>query len=653
MQRKSTLLSGAAVRALAVIVLSCVATLLAGCFNITPTPPVAAPPPAVAPPPPVTVAEVKPPEPVAPEVVPEKEPETPAEPPPPPIPTEKILLLSPQGPLIVEFELWIDGEPQARVFDQLLDEVMKLADTDGDGTPSWKEVTASPRFKYGQFGNLPIDRENAPKQILQQYDVNGNGYVERSELPRFLTRNAGGSRAFSVRSAELYHNKNRRGSPAWQAVDADDNGELSPVEMAAAGAQLRINDSDDDEILVVDELRPTSDVDPTEAMRSRGQFGDFTRLLGEHANWDSIRSALEQRYALGGTLNAEDFRLMGAVFAHVDENKDGTLSKKEFPRLNDVPAHLKLRIEFGSLVKNEPKNDESAFFAEAQVATEEQEEEKSAAPALIKFISSRLTLAQTGGKEPQVIDYKSRLVLRWPGVSLTFARNDTIATIDYVAQAEQGVKMYDANADGYLEASEVNEQVQAQFARFEALDSDADGKVYPGEVAAFLKQRQGAQRAQIHARGQDQEDALFMALDVNADERLEAQELDQAAARLKEFDANSDGNISPDELTEGIAVVFARGSVENANQLFVLAPIDARPPAANLPAWFLAMDTSRDGVISVREFLGSPEKFAALDKNQNGFFEPSEIPAQAETTASTAAPSLDSVPADDREKEQP
>ena len=70
---------------------------------------------------------------------------------------------------------------------------------------------------------------------------------------------------------------------------------------------------------------------------------------------------------------------------------------------------------------------------------------------------------------------------------------------------------------------------------------------------------------------------------------------------------------------------------------------DAQSPSANLPGWFAAMDTSRDGVISGREFLGSPEKFAALDKNQNGFFEPSEIPlvpgATADTTAAEGAAS--------------
>src|SRR5688572_851734 len=78
--RKSTSSSGAAVRGLAAIVVSCLAGVLAGCFNITPTPPVAAPPPVVAPPPPVVVAEVKPPEPLPPEPAPEAKPPAPIEP---------------------------------------------------------------------------------------------------------------------------------------------------------------------------------------------------------------------------------------------------------------------------------------------------------------------------------------------------------------------------------------------------------------------------------------------------------------------------------------------------------------------------------------------------------------------------------------------
>ena len=58
---------------------------------------------------------------------------------------------------------------------------------------------------------------------------------------------------------------------------------------------------------------------------------------------------------------------------------------------------------------------------------------------------------------------------------------------------------------------------------------------------------------------------------------------------------------------------------------------------AEVPSWFTAMDTSRDGVISAREFLGTAEMFAALDKNGNGFFEPSEIPV-TETKAEVIEP---------------
>lgn len=590
---------------------------LAGCWRSATPPPVA--PPVIASPPVVETPAVEPP--VEPATPPpeapsaDTQPEVPAL---PPIPTEKMLLLAPTGPLIVEFEIWIDGLPQTEVFDQLLDEVQKLADTDGDGQPTWREVTTSPRFKYGQFGNLPIDRENAPKQIVEQYDLNHNGLVDRAELPRFLTRNAGGARAFSVRSIEQYRGNNRRGSPTWEALDSDADSALSPAELRTAAAQLKLNDADDDEILLVDELRPTSDVDPTDNMRSSARLGDFGRQLGPHANWDSVRTSLEQHYAGGKNLEPDQFRLMSEVFQYIDTDKDGKLTKKEFPSLNEIVPHLRFRIDFGA----------APLKPEAPA--------KEPAPTSVKLLSSRLTKEQTGGESPQVIEHPGRLVLRWPGVSLTFLRNDTIAAVDYEAQSQQGLTMYDTDANGYLEEKEVNEMVQAQIARFEALDTDDDKRVYPGEIAAFLRQRQGAQRAQVHSRVQDQEDALYQAIDQNADDRLDARELETAAERLLSLDADQDGEITGDELPEGLAIVIARGSVENANQLFAIGPVELRPVATNLPSWFAAMDTSRDGVISAREFLGSADKFAELDKNQNGFFEPEEIPAEP-TPAETAA----------------
>jgi hypothetical protein len=38
------------------------------------------------------------------------------------------------------------------------------------------------------------------------------------------------------------------------------------------------------------------------------------------------------------------------------------------------------------------------------------------------------------------------------------------------------------------------------------------------------------------------------------------------------------------------------------------------------------MDENGDGYISPREFLGDAEKFHALDRDQDGFLSPQEIP---------------------------
>jgi hypothetical protein len=50
--------------------------------------------------------------------------------------------------------------------------------------------------------------------------------------------------------------------------------------------------------------------------------------------------------------------------------------------------------------------------------------------------------------------------------------------------------------------------------------------------------------------------------------------------------------------------------------------------AANLPRWFVHMDSNGDGDISPREFLGSLDQFEQLDSNNDHYIDSSEaIPA--------------------------
>lgn len=528
--------------------------------------------------------------------------------------SERILLLGPRGPLIVEFQFTIDGRPHVEALEQLVDEVLELARDEADGRPTWAALCAHPRIKYGQFGNLPIDGENGEKQIVERYDVNRNGLIERSELPRFLTRNAGGSRSFSIRGTADNRSLNRRGAPTWQVIDADGDGAISAAERAAAALRLASRDTDDDEILLPADLNPrlaAMEMGMVTQRRRRGP--DAARLLGPHADWGAVRLALENQYGGSRSLRPDCFPLTPELFGQLDANGDERLTRDEFPALNDVPAHVVVAVEFG---RREP-GDGSRESGDGGRETGDGQQEKVDVGPKMRVVRVAEGLMESG---EGVVEQPGRLTLQLAGMTLTFYTNDTVAADDFEARARQALAMYDANKDGYLEPGEISEAAQAQLARFEALDADGDGKVYLGEIEAFLRQQQAGLRAQIHAKAGDQDDLLFAVLDANGDGRLDSRELEQAAERLAALDTDGDGLVTPDELPEAMVIGLARGSLENADTLFTPPPAAARP-TGEAPRWFTAMDANRDGVISRREFVGTSEQFAALDADGNGLIE--------------------------------
>ncbi|MDX1947944.1 MAG: hypothetical protein SFU86_21270 [Pirellulaceae bacterium] len=559
-----------------------------------------APQPAPAPPaPPMPTAAVAAPAPVSPppvEVVPPA-PAPPAKPAEPPVSSERILLLVGNRPLLVEFQLTIAGEPHTQALDKLVAEVLPLADTDGDGRPSWKEITTSKRFKYGQFGNLPVGSEGDVKQVIERYDIDRDGLVDASELPRFLTRNAGGSRAFSVRGTADF----RLGaslSPLWKALDENADGALGAAEIAAAAERLRRHDLDDDEILLAAELAPPPNLEPGMLPERRRRGPEIVRLLGPHANWDSVRLLLEEH--LGSPLTAETLAAAPGLFARLDANQDGRLQKGEIAGLNGAPADLVVGVDFAPPAKN----------PDAQTPPDEL---PPPAAAAIHLVSAPPEV------NPQTIDQRpGRLALQLAGVTLTFYVNDTLAGGDFAAQADTQLQALDADKNGYLEESEVPAEGATQLGQFVAVDADENGKVYPAEIAAFLARQQAALRAQIHAQAGDREDPLFAALDQNHDERLDTREMAAAPGRLAALDRAADGQLIADELPSSLQIGLARGSLENMAALFTPPPLSATNPAADSPRWFTAMDANGDGYISPREFIGPADKFASLDKNSDG-----------------------------------
>jgi hypothetical protein len=125
----------------------------------------------------------------------------------------------------------------------------------------------------------------------------------------------------------------------------------------------------------------------------------------------------------------------------------------------------------------------------------------------------------------------------------------------------------------------------------------------------------------------DQYDALFGALDANADGRLGEREVDTCSTRLMARDANGDGQLGTDEVTYSMIVAFLRGEPANEQSFYI--PPTVATPLTDKPAssWFVRADFNRDGDISRREFLGSLEQFAQLDADHNGYIGADEAAA--------------------------
>lgn len=593
-------------------------------------------------------------------------------------PRERVLLFTAASPLVIEIIPVIDGESHTAVLKQMVDEALKIADTDGDGRVKWDELAANRHFKYGQFGNVAIADERNKRQFIQTYDINSDGYVDREEVPRLLTRNAGGARSFSIRGGGFSPDQNE--SASFNLLDTDRSGELDENEIAAAATLLRQHDRNLDDYIAANELQPEMPdsqmpVDPSQMMvsrRRRGDAPDLVRLMYSNAPWEVIQGNLESAYALGGRLDADSFPMFPDFFKAMDKDGDGKVKRGEISGLLSLPAHIVIAVRMGQdkpppasvtpplsappstetekpeVPKTESENASAENAASATSPPEKSETPPPAAdqtsetpsaeraPVAAAAESSPVTDAAPQDAAPKVerptiqVLYVDPTLLIEPTLPpeanrvrlalktglLDLYANDFVGNQSPAEQAKQALMMADADKNGYLEASEITGG--SVLMRIEAVDENEDGKAYPDEIERFFHHRMGAQRAQIHARADYRDDAVLAWLDTNRDDRLDHLELRGLADRIKQLDKNGDGMVGRDELPDNLYFVLARGDLQNPGVLFALPAPRVVDNSGERPRWFTKMDLNRDGVINRREFLGELDQFNQLDKDGDG-----------------------------------
>lgn len=483
--------------------------------------------------------------------------ETPPQAPPAPEPTppppyewgdeqhrERIALLTPGGPLIVDCWITIAGEPHSTEIDRLIDEMLAAAETNGDRRPTWKQWRENDEYFSRVLPDAAPNRRQL-EQWVEKYDQNSNKRIERREAASWLGRSDGRTAVpLSLRSLRTIGQGSDRESLLWNLLDADASGGLDQAETQTATSRFRALDADDDRVLETAELTPLAQQLGTNqgATRSYGNASRRHAALHFGTQFDSGRLSylLANLYSPRGSLTPASFTAFPNLFAELDSDGDDYLSDDDLARLLEIAPHLRLAIT----MTNQP--DRAARIDQIEID-----------PRVEQLRLIRKSAA-------------SRVVLELSGTRIAISVHDLSATLSDAQQLrgsqiqlmvhDQGDATFDCldeNADGLLGEREIATASE----RLAACDDNRDGVLTPSElpytmVVAFTRGENPAATnfytpATPTATTVDGESLdWFAAADFNSDGDLSRHEFLGPAADFDALDQNGDEFITPDEAAQ-------------------------------------------------------------------------------------------------------
>jgi subtilisin-like proprotein convertase family protein len=216
--------------------------------------------------------------------------------------------------------------------------------------------------------------------------------------------------------------------------------------------------------------------------------------------------------------------------------------------------------------------------------------------------------------------------------------------LDDLDEADQTLRRYDDNRDGFIDGDEIDDvrwthrnpfsddlnkdgrfsrlELGQRYARRRLLRDDA------GELVQKARRTGGEIRKSTgKGRGEDSNEwwrqggnkywltaGLMSRFDVNKNGRLESDEVHNLGIPAGLVDVDRDGELTRDEL---FALVSQMQS-------------EAGDLTEGLPGWFYELDADRDGQVAMHEFTTSwttdkRQEFASLDANEDGLLTSSEV----------------------------
>ena len=503
--------------------------------------------------------------------------------------TYRLWLPTSMGPLLVDLDLQIAGEPLNEVFNSkmqaLLQQVRDENQDEDTDSVSWQalldHVAANPMV----FGQNSAGVAGQAMQMERQYDRNKNKQVDQDEWMRFLFRDVGFHSEFRLRGTDAYRWVNRSQSPLFHSIDQNQDRRLDAIEIRnSSDAILRQIDQNADQCIDITESVAAADrgasETPWQSRRSR-RHGDVAMDLSGYVNWSNLS------YTMGGMLKPDQVFGAANPVQIANANSDQWISAEEAQSVLSQSPALSVVVNFGN-------------------------------PASVPTVT--LVHPSTQADVDSHDNDSGEAWIERGGLTIAITTHDLPTNQNRVPR--EAFDALDADNDGLLDESEIPDAVEAQVS-IENLDQDGDGKLNFEEVNRAPKPPESIWNYQVRGRAAEHSDAVFALLDLDHDGFLSTREISNAPISLGHH-LGDQQTLSANDLPDVFLVQLGRGEPNQDDTRFTLSR-RLPPDQDNRPNWSVQMDSNRDGDISQSEFPGSMEIFRTLDLNQDQFLDRTEI----------------------------